>query len=118
MQKRICDKIGLISCVKAKEDSICEAKDMYTSPLFRYMYSYAKRRCRQVFILSAKYGLLNEKTVIKPYNVTLNSMSEEQKQRWSAKVMCQFKSRFNLDETHFLYLGGAKLYKISKDTAY
>ena len=57
--------IGLISCVKSKP---CAAKDMYISPLFRYMYSYAKKRCSKVYILSAKYGLIPENAPIAPYN--------------------------------------------------
>lgn len=44
---------------------------MYVSPLFKYMYAYAKKRCKEVYILSAKYGLLSENTPIVPYNVTL-----------------------------------------------
>lgn len=52
---------------------------MYVSPLFKYMYAYAKKRCKEVYILSAKYGLLSENTVISPYNKTLNNISEKKK---------------------------------------
>ena len=79
--------IGLISCVKSKANRRCEAKDMYVSPLFKYMYAYAKKRCKEVYILSAKYGLLSENTPIAPYNVTLNSMSERQKKEWAKNIM-------------------------------
>ena len=71
--------IGLISCVKSKQDKICEAKDMYKSVLFRYMYAYAKKRCQKVYILSAKYGLLAENALIAPYNTTLNAMNEKER---------------------------------------
>ena len=39
--------IGLISCVKSKANKRCEAKDMYISPLFKYMYAYVKKRCKE-----------------------------------------------------------------------
>lgn len=43
--------IGLISCVKGKANKRCEAKDMYVSPLFKYMYAYAKKMQRGIYII-------------------------------------------------------------------
>jgi hypothetical protein len=44
--------IGLISCVKSKANKRCEAKDMYVSPLFKYMYAYAKKKMqRGIYII-------------------------------------------------------------------
>ena len=103
--------IGLISCVKSKSSHICEAKDMYISSLFKYMYIYAKHRCKEVYILSAKYGLLSENTVISPYNKTLNNMTENQKKEWGEKVMNQLRKRFDINNTSFLLLGGQNYIK-------
>ena len=89
--------IGLISCVKSKANRRCEAKDMYVSPLFKYMYAYAKKRCKEVYILSAKYGLLSENTPIAPYNITLNSMSERQKKEWAKNIMLSLSKRYDLN---------------------
>lgn len=84
---------------------------MYISPLFKYMYQYAKNRCEEVYILSAKYGLLSEDKVISPYNLTLNTMSEDKKKLWADKVMTQLSKRFDLERTPFLFLGGANYIK-------
>lgn len=98
--------IGLISCVKTKKTVKSEAKDMYISPLFKYMYIYAKHRCKEVYILSAKYGLLPENAVISPYNKTLNNMPESKKKEWADKVMIQIKKKYDINNTLFLFLGG------------
>ena len=110
--------IGLISCVKSKANKRCEAKDMYISPLFKYMYAYAKKRCKEVYILSAKYGLLSENTLIAPYNVTLNSMSERQKKEWAKNIMLSLSKRYDLNKETFLIMGGAELYQIFKYPQY
>ena len=79
---------------------------MYVSPLFKYMYVYAKKRCKEVYILSAKYGLLSENTPIVPYNVTLNSMSERQKKEWAKNIMLSLSKRYDLNKESFLIMGG------------
>ncbi len=67
-------KIALISCVAKKQKNKSQAKDMYVSPLFRGAYRYAKSLgVDKIYILSAKYGLLEELDVVEPYNVTLNT---------------------------------------------
>ena len=41
---------------------------MYISPLFQKMMAYAERlNPKGIFILSAKYGLLNPNDIIEPY---------------------------------------------------
>lgn len=79
---------------------------MYISPLFKYMYAYAKRRCKEVFILSAKYGLLSENTPIAPYNATLNTMTEIQKKEWAKNIMLSLSKRYDLNKESFLIMGG------------
>jgi hypothetical protein len=52
--------IALLSCVKSKRSHRCRAADMYISPLFQKMMAYAEGlNPKGIFILSAKYGLLN-----------------------------------------------------------
>lgn len=58
-------QIYLISCVKSKQAASpsCKAEEMYTSPLYRaslsHALNWADNKYEQVFILSAKYGLLS-----------------------------------------------------------
>lgn len=80
---------------------------MYTSPLFRYMYAYAKKRCKEVYILSAKYGLLAENTPIAPYNKTLNTMGQKAQKEWAIKIMHSLTQKYDLQKEIFLVMGGA-----------
>lgn len=64
-------KIALISCSKRKQNYTCSAAEMYMpSNLFSLSYTYAKQVSEKVFILSAKYGLLEENEAISPYEFT------------------------------------------------
>ena len=78
--------IVFLSYVKSKRDSPCAARDMYTSDLFQKSLAYAMQlKPRKVYILSAKYGLLELDDQIEPYNQTLNKMNEEKKKEWRTK---------------------------------
>jgi len=53
-------KIVLISCSSKKSAHKSKAKNLYISTLFRLSLAYAKKlKPDKIFILSAKYGLLN-----------------------------------------------------------
>jgi cytoplasmic iron level regulating protein YaaA (DUF328/UPF0246 family) len=71
--------IILISCASTKCQYKTEAQNMYISPLFIKSLKYAKNKLKsdKIFILSAKYGLLDLIDVIEPYNVTLCYVPKE-----------------------------------------
>jgi len=95
-------KIALISCVKSKRTGRFEAKNMYTSTLFRYAWQYTNRHFDRVYILSAKHGLLRPDTRIRNYDVTLKTMSKDQRVRWSQKVAQQIRQETaKRDEIYF-----------------
>jgi hypothetical protein len=72
-------KIVLISCVSQKRTQRSKAKDLYVSVLFKKNLAYARRlNPYAIYILSAKYCLLDLETEIDPYNLTLNTMSAGQ----------------------------------------
>lgn len=101
-------KIALIGCVKKKAGYPCEAKDMYISPLFKGCYRLAKRMgAEKIFILSAKYGLIEEMQIIKPYNETLNDKSEKERKIWAYNI-CQslIRGGVNLRTDEFIILAG------------
>ena len=53
-------KIALIACVSKKLDYKSKAKELYISPLFQKNMVYSKKiGVDKVYILLAKYGLLN-----------------------------------------------------------
>jgi len=100
-------KIILISCVSKKLDKKSKAGDIYISPLFRYNLKYAlSLNPEKIFILSAKYGLLNLEQEIEPYNQTLNKMSSLEIKDWSSLILKDLKKLSNLEKDEFIFLAG------------
>ena len=109
--------IVFISCVKQKRGVSCAARDMYTSDLFKKSLAYAKQlRPRKVYILSAKYGLLELDDLIKPYNQTLNEISEDKRKAWAYKVckQCEAKGISYDEEAVFLSENNYRKYLMQK----
>ena len=80
-------RVALLSCTKSKKTYACSAKEMYSpSTLFSKALAYTSRRYEAIYVLSAKYGLLELDTVIEPYNLTLKSLSKQQKKIWAVKT--------------------------------
>lgn len=71
---------------------------------------------RKVYILSAKYGLLELDDQIEPYNQTLNEMSEEKKKAWAYKVckQCEAKGISYSEEAIFLCGNNYRKYLMRK----
>lgn len=102
-------KIVLISCVKQKMSHSAMAKDLYTSNYFRLGYAFATYlRPDAIFILSAKYGLVEPETVIEPYDLTLNKMVAPEIKKWADRVIQSLKQKANLQTDQFIFLGGEK----------
>lgn len=105
-------RIVLISCVAKKRNIPSFAKDMYVSPLFKGAYQYAKRlKADRIFILSAKYGLLEEGDVIEPYNETLNKKSASEVKIWAEKVLASLAEKTDLQKDEFVFLAGERYRK-------
>ena len=89
-------KIVLISCVSKKQPHRAKAKDLYISPLFRKNMAYAQKlKPDAVYILSAKYGLLDLEADIEPYDLTLNNMPVGEIKAWAENVLEQLLSWFS-----------------------
>lgn len=77
-------KAVLISCVSKKLPHKAKAKDLYISPLFKLNLAYAQSLNPDViYILSAKYVLLDLDAEIEPYDETLNNISSSQVRAWA-----------------------------------
>lgn len=104
--------IVLISCASKKRNHKTKAEHLYISPLFQKNLAYAKKlKPDKIFILSAKYGLLDLETEIEPYNVTLNKMVSSEIRAWAEKILVELSKRANLQEDHFIFLAGANYRK-------
>jgi len=105
-------RIVLISCVAKKRMHSTLAKDMYISPLFKGAYQYAhKLGADRIFILSAKYGLLEESDLIEPYNETLNTKSMTEIKKWASNVLTLLSGKTDLNNDEFIFLAGEKYRK-------
>jgi len=100
-------KIVLVSCVKSKRKYPAKAKDLYTSTLFQSNLQYAYQlKPDAIYILSAKYGLLDLDQIIAPYEMTLNTMTEAEKKNWSRIVLDTLQKKANLKSDLFIFLAG------------
>jgi hypothetical protein len=101
--------VVLISCASKKLPHEAPARDLYTSPLFRYNLAYAQTLDPDhIFILSAKYGLLSPDTVIEPYDLTLNNLRAAGIRQWANDVLGQLRKEADPDRDHFIFLAGEK----------
>ena len=85
--------VVFIGCGKRKAIKKCEAQSMYQGDYFKTCLRYAKVLTdnKNIYILSAKYGLLHLTDIIEPYNITLNNSSKEYRQQWKERVLEQFR---------------------------
>lgn len=108
----IMKKIVLVSCVSKKLPYKAKAKELYTSPLFKLSMEYAvSLNPDYIFILSAKYGLLNLEKEIEPYNETLNKKTEKEIKFWADKVLDKLGQIANLKQDEVIFLAGEKYRK-------
>jgi hypothetical protein len=103
-------KIVLLSCVSKKRQHKTKAGDLYDVSLwFKLALRYARNQNPDaIFILSAKYGLLDLDTEIEPYNITLNRMTSAQRKEWANGVAAQLKEKADVKNDHFIFLAGQK----------
>lgn len=104
--------IILISCVSKKLNIKSTVESIYTSSLFKKNLTYAKSlEPHEIFILSAKYGLLKLTDEIEPYDKTLNKMRSKEIEEWAKEVINQLKSVADLKNDKFTFLAGDKYRK-------
>jgi cytoplasmic iron level regulating protein YaaA (DUF328/UPF0246 family) len=102
-------KHALISCVKTKLDRPARANELYISPLFQKSYAYAQaQQPDNIFILSAKHGLVEADEMIHPYDMTLNDMSSLERKAWSESVLDLLDRYTDITDDLFLILAGKK----------
>ncbi len=104
--------VVLISCVSQKLDYKSKAKNLYISTLFKKNMAYAEKlQPTKIYILSAKYGLLELDDEIEPYDLTLNTMGVKQKKIWAENVLGQLQKVEDIKNTNFIFLAGANYRK-------
>lgn len=112
----MCLQIAFIGCSLKKRNSPCRAEEMYQGDFFKKALFYCKKKYDKVFILSAKYGLLELDTLIEPYDMTLTKFTTLQKKRWAFNVKKQLTEKkiegsffFYCSRDYHMYLEGEKV---------
>jgi len=105
-------RVILISCSSKKLKHKSKAEDLYVSTLFKLSLAYAKKlQPHKIFILSAKYGLLELGRRIEPYNQTLNKMPAKEIRKWAEKVIKSLSQKADPSRDEFIFLAGEKYRK-------
>jgi hypothetical protein len=60
--------VGLVACGEKKKDGWHQAREIYTSNIFRASLAYLESVCHEVYILSGKHHLLAPDRVIEKYS--------------------------------------------------
>ena len=87
-QGSINNPIVLIGCGKKKCQRKTKAEWMYQGQFYFLCLSLARllTNRKNIFILSAKYGLLPLEKEIEPYNLKITSLSKEDKKKWEKNI--------------------------------
>lgn len=100
-------KIILIACCSKKSKEKARAIDLYQSDLFKKSIAYAKSvNPDAIYILSAKYGLVELEKEIDTYDLTLNQFSEKEKREWACNVKKSLEEKSDLKNDCFIFLAG------------
>lgn len=79
-------RVILVSCAATKLDRPAPAADLYASPLFRAARCYAEASGHPWLVLSARHGLVEPTTVLKPYDTKLTDLKPDERSAWADRV--------------------------------
>ena len=103
-------RIALISCSKAKKNYCCAAKELYSaSNLFNLSYQYAKATCDKIYILSSKYGLVEENEILQPYEKVLPKYFTVANKAWADEIFSKL-SELEPENNTFVIFAGKDYY--------
>lgn len=107
-------EIILIGCSKRKATEAAPAGEFYQGPGFRKALEYSRlaHPDAKVYVLSAKYGIVNIDQVLEPYDMTLNTMRVADRRDWAKKVLDQMHDAgINPDTDTFIVFAGKRYYE-------
>lgn len=99
--------VGLVACVSRKRPEASKASELYDSPLFKKAREFVERHCDSWYILSAKYGLVEPREVIDPYEETLNTKSRSECRHSAQRVLADLRPRLQAGD-HVIMLAGIR----------
>lgn len=111
--------IVLISCGSKKAKEKTQAQNMYLGDLFKKSLEYAKTLTHEknIYILSAKYGLLSLEDEIDYYNETLTYippkkkgetrvLTQQERKEWAENVLNELSKVADIQTDKFIILAG------------
>lgn len=96
--------IAFIACSKTKLGYPAPAHQLYQGALFKKSLKYCLKNFDEVYILSAKHGLVELTDMLDPYEETLYTKSESERREWSDKVKKQIHKK-NIQGRFFFFTG-------------
>jgi hypothetical protein len=87
------------------------AEELYSSPLYKAGWAWAKASGEAALILSAKHGILQPRKLVEPYDTYLGELNQQELEAL-AKGVGSALSKFEADE--IIVLGGAKYVALVK----
>jgi len=90
--------VALLSCTKSKTPYPAPARELYSaSALFRRALAYVTPYADDLYVLSAKYGLVSLDQRLEPYEQTLKKMPASARREWAQRVFDQIRARYGTD---------------------
>jgi len=90
-------QVGLVGCGKSKQTGTHKASELYTGRLFRGAFEVASAHCEEVYILSAKHGLLAPGDLVESYDYSLYDVSLAERDQWGSGIVSHLKTLFPVD---------------------
>lgn len=83
----------LIGCGSRKAMRVTPAGEIYIGGLFAARRQYAEASGLPWFIVSAKYGILDPSTLVKPYDLKISDLSQVDRAAWKLGTVMQLLDR-------------------------
>ena len=87
-----------------------KAKDLYSSTRFAKRRAYAEATGKPWALLSARHGLVQPDEVLSPYDLSLESLSSEQRTVWADRVVAQLVAHLGSLDGKVFELLASRLY--------
>lgn len=98
-------QIAIMSCGSKKGKDPGPAIDLYKGVLFMKHRQWAEAFCDEIWIISAKYGLIEPSKIIDPYEISLRDFKKKDRDLWGSYVANQISSKIPKTEKLFFLAG-------------
>lgn len=86
--------IALIGCGKQKRQHACQARELYTGPLFTACREWAEKNADAYWIASAKHLVVKPDQVLEPYDLSMQDLDADTRRWRSRQIQNHFRSRW------------------------